>query len=344
MLWSELSESERKIVMRIAFSQSYSDVSRATGLAPSYVSARVRKLAKRARLRYWVDYRAIGLSPLYLTLKFDQRLYELLASTQLPYIRSAVKVWDKEGVKLLVEAAPPLGLERRLAQVFPSLPTDTWVKEWEAKFQPSMSPLVDFSGGALTTSWSSLPERVSELKRYGVEVKLNPRIDADKVDLMILRMKEEFCFTNLSEIGRMYGLSQQLTSYHYRLHLKKIWIGNCVEHRFLGNAVLYRVETSEPMIAHLLLKSLSEAPSIINAFIPQGEDDVVVLIVDEPLGGLFTVHRALLRVDGVKRAELLAYLDADTFVHHGLTAHLGLGRIGWMFEKIEEELLKLRIS
>ncbi|MEM1829616.1 MAG: hypothetical protein QXV79_03145, partial [Thermofilaceae archaeon] len=230
MLWDLLSESERKIVMSIAFSQSYSDISRATGLAPSYVSARVKKLAKRARLRYLVDYRAIGLSPLYLLLKFDQRVYELLASTQLPFIRSAVKIWDREGVKLLIEAAPPVGLERRFAQIFPSPPVNAWVKEWEAKFQPSTSSLLDFSEGALSTSWSTLPQLVSELKRTGIDVQLKPTLDVDKVDLMILRMKEEFCFTSLSEIGRSYGLSQQLASYHYRLHLRRVWIGNCIEH------------------------------------------------------------------------------------------------------------------
>lgn len=341
MLWDLLSESERKIVMSIAFSQSYSDISRATGLAPSYVSARVKKLAKRARLRYLVDYRAIGLSPLYLLLKFDQRVYELLASTQLPFIRSAVKIWDREGVKLLIEAAPPVGLERRFAQIFPSPPVNAWVKEWEAKFQPSTSSLLDFSEGALSTSWSTLPQLVSELKRTGIDVQLKPTLDVDKVDLMILRMKEEFCFTSLSEIGRSYGLSQQLASYHYRLHLRRVWIGNCIEHKHLENAVLYRVEASEPIVSHLLLKSLSEVPSIVDSFIPQGEDEVIYLIVDEPLKRLFAVHKALLRVEGVKKAELLAYIDADGFIYHGLTAHLGLGKMGWMFEELEEELSKL---
>ncbi|MEM1697808.1 MAG: hypothetical protein QW407_01350 [Thermofilaceae archaeon] len=341
MLWDLLSESERKIVMSIAFSQSYSDISRATGLAPSYVSARVKKLAKRARLRYLVDYRAIGLSPLYLLLKFDQRVYELLASTQLPFIRSAVKIWDREGVKLLIEAAPPVGLERRFAQIFPSPPVNAWVKEWEAKFQPSTSSLLDFSEGALSTSWSTLPQLVSELKRTGIDVQLKPTLDVDKVDLMILRMKEEFCFTSLSEIGRSYGLSQQLASYHYRLHLRRVWIGNCIEHKHLENAVLYRVEASEPIVSHLLLKSLSEVPSIVDSFIPQGEDEVIYLIVDEPLKRLFAVHKALLHVEGVKKAELLAYIDADGFIYHGLTAHLGLGKMGWMFEELEEELSKL---
>ncbi|MEM3964585.1 MAG: hypothetical protein QW584_02545 [Thermofilaceae archaeon] len=327
--------------MSIAFSQSYSDISRATGLAPSYVSARVKKLAKRARLRYLVDYRAIGLSPLYLLLKFDQRVYELLASTQLPFIRSAVKIWDREGVKLLIEAAPPVGLERRFAQIFPSPPVNAWVKEWEAKFQPSTSSLLDFSEGALSTSWSTLPQLVSELKRTGIDVQLKPTVDVDKVDLMILRMKEEFCFTSLSEIGRSYGLSQQLASYHYRLHLRRVWIGNCIEHKHLENAVLYRVEASEPIVSHLLLKSLSEVPSIVDSFIPQGEDEVIYLIVDEPLKRLFAVHKALLHVEGVKKAELLAYIDADGFIYHGLTAHLGLGKMGWMFEELEEELSKL---
>ncbi|MEM4606388.1 MAG: hypothetical protein QXN94_02115 [Thermofilaceae archaeon] len=341
MLWDALSDSERKIVMSITFSQTYSDISRATGLAPSYVSARVKKLARNARLRYLVDYRAIGLSPLYLLLKYDQRVYELLASKPLPFIRSAVKIWDREGVKLLIEAAPPVGLERRFAQIFPFSPVNVWVKEWEVKFQPSTGALLDSSEGALSTSWNALPQVVSELKRTGINVRLKPKLDVDKVDLMILRMKEEFCFTSLSEIGRSYGLSQQLASYHYRLHLRRVWIGNCIEHKRLENAVLYRVEASEPIVSLLLLKSLSEVPSIVDSFISQGEDEAIYLIVDEPLKKLSAVHKALLRVEGVKKAELLAYIDADGFIYQGLTAHLGLGRMGWTFEKLDEEFSKL---
>jgi len=82
-------------------------------------------------------------------------------------------------------------------------------------------------------------------------------------------------------------------------------------------------------------------PSIVDSFIPQGEDEVIYLIVDEPLKRLFAVHKALLHVEGVKKAELLAYIDADGFIYHGLTAHLGLGKMGWMFEELEEELSKL---
>lgn len=341
MLWRELSESEKKILMAVTTSQSYSEISRATGLALSYVSAKVKKLARSARLRYWIDYRAIGLSSLLVLLNYDRKLHSFLISRQLPFIKSVARIWDKEGPRLLIEAIAPVGLERRLSQALPLPPAKVWVKEWETHFQPLESPLLASSGGALKTAWSYLPQRVLELKRSSLSVHLKPALNADRIDLMILREKERFCFTSLSEIGRIYGLSQQLVSYHYRLHLRRVWIGNCVEHKLLENAVLCRVETMEPLIAHLLLRSLSESPSIVEAFIPQGEDEVVYVVVDEPLKELSAMHKALFHIEGVKKVELLAYVDADEFMHHGLTVHLGLGRAGWSFDKLEEELMNV---
>lgn len=336
MLWKELSRSELKILLAIPNSLSYSDVSKSTGLSLSYVSERVKRLAKVARFRYWVDYRALGLSSAYLFTKYSSKLYEIFSTQRVPFIRSVARVWDREGEKLLIEVDLPLGFERRLAQVLSPAPTLAWVKEHEAKFIPSAGSLLRFEEGILRTEWSRLPERVARGFLPAGYKMLGFLRNIDELDLLILREKERFCFISLSEIGRAHGISQQLASYHYRLHLKSLWKCNCVEHRVLQNPVLYKLETAEPLIARKILEALSEVPSLVDAFIPSGEDEIVVLLIDESLEGLTAMHKAFLRIEGIKKAELLAYVDAENFAYKGFTAHLGFSRGSWNFEKLEE--------
>lgn len=336
MLWSELSKSECEILLAVPRSQSYSEVSKATGLSPSYVSSRIKRLTREARLRYWVDYRSLGLSPMYILLSYDRKLHDLFLARQPPFVRSVASIWDRDGAKLLIELVSPVGLERRLAYMFPAPPVDIWIKEWEVKFMPSSGSLVDSSEKALAARWDWLPNRIAELERVGSEFTFRPVWGVDEFDLLILREKEEFCFASLSEIGRKCGFSQQLASYHYRQHLRSAWRGNCVEHKILKNLVLYRVETREPLVAQQLLAAVAEIPSAVDAFIPQGEDDTVYLLIDEPLSSLFAMHKAILSIDGVRRAELLAYADPKSLVYHGLTVHLAFNKGGWAPKKLEE--------
>ena len=338
MLWKELSHSELKILLAIPSSQSYSDISKSIGLSLSYVSEKVKRLAKVARFRYWVDYRALGLSAAYLLTSYDPRLYEVLSAQRVPYVRSVARVWDREGEKLLIEVNTPLGFERVFAQVLSPAPTLVWVKAHEAKFTPTAGTLLRFEGGTLRAEWDRLPERTARGVPSSGSRMLGFLRNIDELDLLILREKEEFCFASLSEIGRTHRISQQLVSYHYRLHLKGSWRSNCVEHKVLVNPVLYKLEAAEPLIARKLLEVLSEVPSLVDAFIPEGEEETVVLLIDESLEGLAAMHKAFLRVDGVRRAELLAYIDVETFAYKGFTAHLGFSRGRWIFENIEEIL------
>jgi len=334
MLWSELSHSELRILLALPRAKSYSDVAKATGLAPSYVSGRVRRLAAEARLRFWADYRLLGLSACYLVAKFEPRAFRALTERPVPYVRSAARVWDREGAKLLIEANPPLGLEEEFAASL-SLPLlELWVKRREGKFAPLDGALVELSSGRLKTKWSGLPERAAPLEHVLLHAASKPPRTADAIDLLILREREEFCFLSLSEVGRRHGLSQQAASYHYRAHLKGAWVANCIEHRGLSSAVLYRVEAEEPIVALRLLLALREAPSLVDAFVPAGRDEELLLVVDESLEGLADMHRALLSVEGVRRAELIAFFDPRAYVHHGLTAHLGLTERGWSLEGV----------
>ncbi|RLE85559.1 MAG: hypothetical protein DRJ96_07715 [Thermoprotei archaeon] len=327
MFWRRLSASEYKVLLAIPRSLTYTEVAKRAGLSPSYANVKVKELARSVWIRFWVDYRAMGLSPTYLLARYSEKAYKTLASVQVPFVKRVVRVWAWDGVKLLVEACPPLGLERRFAYSLPIEVLEVWVKEWEARYVPSEGGLTAFRRGELRVRWGELPARVGGMRyEWGVRRVLK----VDRLDLLILREKEMFSYTSLSAIAKRLRVSQQLVSYHYRRHVRPLWRLNYLEPKLGGGIpVIYRLRTADASLSLSLLAAFSQVPWLIDAFALQGDERTVVVILDAPPEELVAMHSALLSVDGVLRAEPLAFLDAASDVYHGLTAHLGLSGEGW---------------
>ena len=327
MFWRRLSASEYKVLLAIPQSLTYTEVAKRAGLSPSYANVKVKELARSVWIRFWVDYRAMGLSPTYLLARYSEEAYRRLATTQIPFIKRVVRVWAWDGSKLLIEACPPLGFERRFAYSLPLEVLEVWVKEWEAKYVPSGEGLTAFHEGGLRVKWSELPAKIGDM-RYEWEVRRASKVD--KLDLLILREKELFSYTSLNAIAKRLKVSQQLISYHYRRHVRPLWRLNYLEPKLGGGIpLIYRLRTADVALSLSLLAAFSQVPWLIDAFALQGDEQTVIAILDTPPEELTAMHSALLRVDGVLRAEPLAFLDAASDVYHGLTAHLGLSEDGW---------------
>ena len=337
LFWRKLSQTEYRVLLAVARSLSYSDVAKAAGVSSSYASLKVRKLGASAWLRFWADYKAMSLSPTYLLCKYSPSFLSILSRVQIPYLRSARKVWSSDGVKLLVEATPPLGLERRFAYLLPVTVEEVWVAEWEARYVPGESRLVAHAGSSVEVRWSDLPAALREAQPApGAKARSVQAVDA--LDLLILREKEKDCFLSLSKVGERIKASQQLVSYHFRNHVKPLWVANCVEPKRLEFPIIYRVETDSVRLALSLLSVLSRVPSLVNALALQGSERTLVMLLDVRPEELPKMHAGLLSVEGVRKAELLAFVDPSEGVFHGLTAHLGLRGGAWSLEPLEEVL------
>jgi len=337
LFWRRVSQTDYRVLLAVARALSYSDVAKTAGVSPSYASLKVRRLGASVWLRFWADYRAMGLSPTYVLCRYSQSFLSTLSRVQLPYVRGARKVWGTDGVKLLVEATPPAGLERRFAYLLPVTVEEVWVAEWEAKYVPGESRLVEHTGSSVEVKWSEIPAALSEPKPV-LGAGMRGLQAVDTLDLLILREKEKDCFLSLSRIGERVGASQQLVSYHFRKHLKPLWIANCVEPKRLEFPIIYKVETDSVRLALSLLSALSRVPSLVSALALQGNERTIVMLLDVQPDEVPKIHTGLLSVEGVRRAELLAFIDPSEEVFHGSTAHLGLLDGAWSLEPLEEAL------
>lgn len=338
MFWRKLSPAEYRVLTALPHALTCSEIAKKAMLSPSYVNSKVKKICKEARVGFLVDYKALGLSPMYLTVRYDREAERLLSSYEIPYVKRVIKVWDWYGCKLLIEACPPLGLERSFAYLLPFNLTDVWIKEWEVKYMPRDEGLTKFTGSSLSVEWANLP---SILGKTSLSWSTSKLAKVDKVDLLIIREKERFAFASLSGIAERVGLSQQLLSYHYRAHVRPLWRGNCVEPKVTDVPVIYRVETASPGVALSLLWCFSQIPWLIDGFALQGNEKTIILLLEASLEDIMRMHSSLLQLDGVAHCELLAFMEAESEVDHGLTAHLGLEEEGWSLRPVEKVLEKL---
>lgn len=337
MFWRKLSHADYKVLLSVPRALSYSDVAKVAGISSSYASFKIRKLAENAWLRFWVEYRAIGLSPTYVLCKYSPSFLTIASRVELPYVKVVRKIWSSEGAKLLIEATPPAGFERRFAYILPVAVENVWVGEWESRYVPCDSRLVAHTGSSLEVRWDELPEAVRDtLPEPDTSSRVYQSID--RLDLLILREKEEYCFNNLSRIGEKIKVAQQLVSYHFRNHLKPIWKSNYVEPRKPEFPVIYKVEMENTRAALSLLSTLSRIPLLINAFAIQGSEHTIVMLLDVPPGDLAKMHSRLFSVEGVRKAEFLAFVDSSDPIYYGLTAHLGLQDEVWTLEPLEEAI------
>lgn len=338
MFWRKLTPAEYKVLTALPYALTCSDVAKKAMLSPSYVNSKVKKICKEAWIRFLVDYRALGLSPMYLIVHYDREADKILSNYEIPYIKRVIKIWDLRGSKILIEACPPSGLEKNFAYMLPFNLTDVWVKEWEVKYLPRDGDLTRFTGSGLSVEWANLPSILGKTKLLWSTSK---PAKVDKVDLFIVREKERFVFSSLSEMAKKLGLSQQLLSYHYRVHVRPLWRGNCIEPKVTNVPVIYRVETASPGTALSLLWCFSQIPWLIDGFALQGNEKTIFLVLEASLEDIMRMHSSLLQLDGVVHCELLAFMEAESEVYHGLTAHLGLEEEGWSLKPVEKVLEKL---
>ncbi|MCX8180750.1 MAG: hypothetical protein N3E41_05195 [Thermofilaceae archaeon] len=337
MILRAVSHSEYRILKAIPFSSSFVEVAKRAGFSPSYVGYKIRKMEKLMWFRFLVDYKSIGLSSMYINAKDVPSLNRFFSTNRVPFVKRVFKAWDRTGPKIFLEVNPPLGMERRFASLLPVSVENLWIKEWEVKYVPSENLLVKHDGGSLSINWRNFLSKVNTFES-GFEVKMLAPIKIDKMDLLILREKELFCFASLSEIGRKLKVPQQVVSYHFRNHLKSAWLLNYVEPKLFSFPVIYRVKTNDDEATLPLLQAFACIPGLIDAFIPHNEDRVLILIIDINPEELREMHSALHTLQNVKESELVAYIDPASITYHGLTAHLCLNGDTWSFNSLNEVL------
>jgi len=335
MLYKRLSPSEYRMLLAIPYSLTYSEVARRSRLSLSYVNVKVKELSQNVKVRFWADYRAMGLSPTYLLAEYEDRAYRLMASRAIPFVKRILKVWGWDGAYLLISACPPLGFERRFAYYLPLRIKEIWVKEWEAKWIPSEGGLTKYVDGRIEVAWEKLHSTASQPRfKWGIRTP----VKVDWLDLMIIREKEEYAYARLSSVARKVKTSQQLVSYHYRRHVRSLWIANYLEPLLTMKSnllVLYRLEAIDASYSLSLLYALSQIPWLIDAFALQGEERIVIAFLAIPQEQLVKFHSAMVSLEGVLKAELLAYIDPASGIHYGFTAHLGFERGSWSLETLE---------
>lgn len=337
MILRAVSHSEYRILKAIPFSSSFVEVAKRAGFSPSYVGYKIRKMEKLMWFRFLADYKSIGLSSMYINAKHVPSLSRFFSTNSVPFVKRVFKAWDRTGPKTLLEVNPPLGMERRFVSLLPVSVKSLWIKEWEVKYVPSENLLVRYDGSSLSINWRNFLSAVNTFET-GPEIKMLAPTKVDKLDLLILREKELFCFASLSEIGRKLKVPQQVVSYHFRNHLRSAWLLNYVEPKFFSFPVVYRIEMNDNEATLPLLQAFAHVPGLIDAFIPQNEDSAIIVILDINPEELREMHSALYTLQNIKEAELVAYIDPASITYHGLTAHLCLKDDTWSFDLLNEVL------
>jgi len=101
------------------------------------------------------------------------------------------------------------------------------------------------------------------------------KVTIDEIDLKILEEKQEYAFKKLREISRSIGISHQVLSYHFRRHVRSLWVGNRIGLYLDANATPFKVYIFEGRDAPALARTLVELPYFHGALV---EEEKVCII------------------------------------------------------------------
>lgn len=149
------------------------------------------------------------------------------------------------------------------------------------------------------------------------------RVEIDYIDLEVIGEKEEFAYAPISLVAKRLRISQQRVSYHFRRHVKPLWMGNYLEWRtpMPGYVyVLYRITSIDYPSSLKLARLLSQIPWLIDGFIARNSERNIIALLGIPYDELISFHKTLLKLGEASRLVPLAYLDPESLVHHRLSA------------------------
>ena len=334
-----LSPNEYKILRAIPTSLTYTEVARKSGFSLPYVTSKVRELARALNLRFRVEYRMLGLSPIYVLAHYEEYFVKTVKRLGgIPYLRGIRRVFSGGKDLMVLDAIPPQGSEDRFVRMLPVRVITYWIKEYDARWRPDFTALTAFVDGRIRARWDDFLNVF--IRSSPVQVKREKRTVDDK-DLFIIRVKETYPYVPMSEIARRLDISQQLASYHYRKHVLPLWTGNYVEAPIDPSYPqwIFRIKLTDVEIARKLVSTLSQIPYTLDAFVPRDHYSTVIAHMTLPPDEMEDFYKALVSMgELLENVEISAIVSRDVNIHFPLPLLKAYDRGRWTFKTLEEAI------
>lgn len=223
MILKKLNQRTWQVIKSLSDSLSISEISRKTGIPKTTVWRIINEILSLTRVRFVVSSRALRLRPLVAI--FDK------GPTLLPDYTISYREILVSGRKMhMTIGFVPDEYISEYINLFDEEPLYVFEDEEKFIWKPNVAErmkVLSFENGEIKINYDIL-ERI----KSKAEKKTSSGIDL--YDLYIIRWKEHFAFTSLTEIQeKMYKekiiASRQLLSYHFRKHVLPLWIGNTVK-------------------------------------------------------------------------------------------------------------------
>ena len=335
-------ESEFKIIKAIVTSLSYAEVARKTGFTIPYVSRKVRDLYGKVYFNAWFDFKALGLTQVFIEASYDERFFKALVSEGLPYFISASHLIKGKRDRILMYALLPEPYVGRVVDALPLRDKEAYVPAVYYRWRPDEAELTKLEKGQIVGDIEGIVKVYSR-----VEVEEVPgavRALPDEIDIAIISKLMQNPYANLIDVARAMGVRQQVVSYHFLRHVRPLWLYNLVSLDFDPEETplkVYRISMSEPEAARRLAKALVQTPYFQAAFIPRMDPSRITAFTVLPGELELRTYRVLRRIDEVEDFELHAIMECDLMARWALPSRDIVSEGAWLVEPLTRKLKEI---
>ena len=335
-------KSEYEILKAMVTSLSYAEVARKTGFTIPYISRKVRDLYSRVYLSAWFDYRAMGLTQVFIEARYDKKVVEALAEIQPPYILSASHMFRGKRDSLLLYSLLPEPYVDKVVEAMPLEDKEVLVPLIYFRWRPDEAMLTRFAEGRIVGDVERIPEAYASVR---VEEKVSTlRVLPDEIDLAIFSKLLQNPYANLIDVARALGVRQQVVSYHFLRHVRPLWLFNAVVLDFDPEEMplkIYWIYTDSADSAKALAKALVQTPYFPTAFVISDDPRRVVAMATLPSHLELRALRALRSIDSVEDFEVHAIMESDVILRWTMPSTGLISEGAWIIEPLLRKLEEL---
>jgi len=331
--------SEYEIIKAMVTSLSYAEIARKTGFTIPYVSRKVKDMYGKIYYGSWFNFRAIGLTQVFIEADYDQRFVEYLSNEKPPYMLSASRLFNGKRDRLLMYFLLPEVYVNKVYDAVPLNSKEIFLPEFYYRWRPDEAALTRLEGGNIVGDLDSLPDVYQKpLER---EEPSPARMLLDQVDAAIISKLMQNPFTSLVDVARILDLRQQVVSYHFLRHVKPLWLYNVVSLDFNPEerpVKVFDIVTASASAAQRLAACLVQTPYFQSALVSARDLNRVIAFASIPGNLELKAHRALRRIPDIEDYKVRAIMETDVQIRWGFPTRGVIQDGMWIIDPLLEKL------
>ena len=348
-LKTDLTQADWKIVKAIPKSIAIKEIAEKSNLSRPYVSLRLQKLKDEYRIQasFKPLLKKLGLKPVVAIYRSSQSLLDFLKKNP-PYVRSVSRIIKSTLDGLIVYGYVPEKYVDEYLDLIPEDPVKTYIGERIVKWRPDLSKATHYHRKKITVDWKAANEQA---KSAVYEEEDLSRVPIDSIDMFIIREKEKWAYTPLTQISEIIEAtwrsekikkkaSPQLLEYHWKKHILKIWDFNEVR-------IFFPIEIAPIAFHYIRFKDDNALKAFLNAFSRNIIYNSTTIVLDErpavfasikmPCAEMIEFMKFVHNL-GVEEYDLAGFMSPDTIIRYPIVYKM-LKRGIWLPPK---DLMELR--